>query len=222
MRDPERVSQVSAIRRLGAYPLGPLCAASSRPSTGRVRSARSGLWLGRRVASGPGLGGDCRFQSLHLSVVLIGKTRLAEMLIAQDIRRGEVVIVFDPKGDVDLLRRVFAEAERAGRGGEFFMFHLGHPEISARYNPVGSFSRITEVATRIAGQLPSEGQSAAFKEFVWRFVNMMARALVPDIQDSVLDAAVWFVAHGGVWEPSNELARARDEAALGRTACQRA
>jgi hypothetical protein len=31
------------------------------------------------------------------------------MLIAQDIRRGEVVIVFDPKGDVDLLRRVFAE-----------------------------------------------------------------------------------------------------------------
>ncbi len=36
----------------------------------------------------------------------------------------------------------------------------------------------TEVATRIAGQLPSEGQSAAFKEFVWRFVNVMARALV--------------------------------------------
>lgn len=58
------------------------------------------------------------------------------------------------------------------------MFHLGHPELSARYNPVGSFSRITEVATRIAGQLPSEGQSAAFKEFVWRFVNVMARALV--------------------------------------------
>ena len=39
----------------------------------------------------------------------VGKTRLAELLIAQDIRRGEVVIVFDPKGDVDLLRRVFAE-----------------------------------------------------------------------------------------------------------------
>ncbi len=76
----------------------------------------------------------------------VGKTRLAELLIAQDIRCGEVVVVFDPKGDVDLLRRVFAEAERSGRAGEFFMLHLGHPEISARYNPVGSFSRITEVA----------------------------------------------------------------------------
>jgi conjugative coupling factor TraD (SXT/TOL subfamily) len=88
------------------------------------------------------------------------------------------VIVFDPKGDIDLLRRVHAEAKRTGREGEFFLFHLGHPELSARYNPVLSFSRITEVATRIAGQLPSEGQSAAFKEFVWRFVNVMARALV--------------------------------------------
>ena len=123
-----------------------------------------------------------------LGTTRVGKTRLAELLIAQDIRRGEVVVVFDPKGDVDLLRRVFAEAERSGRAGEFFMFHLGHPEISARYNPVGSFSRITEVATRIAGQLPSEGQSAAFKEVVWRFVNVMARALValgrkPDHQE---------------------------------------
>jgi conjugative coupling factor TraD (TOL family) len=125
--------------------------------------------------------------TLVLGTTRVGKTRLAELLIAQDIRRGEVVIVFDPKGDVDLLRRICAEADRAGRSEVLFLFHLGHPEISARYNPVGSFSRITEVATRIAGQLPSEGQSAAFKEFVWRFVNVMARALValgrkPDYQ----------------------------------------
>ena len=84
--------------------------------------------------------------TLVLGTTRVGKTRLAELLITQDIRRGEVVIVFDPKGDIDLLRRIYAEAERAGRLGEFFMFHLGHPEISARYNPVGSFSRITEGA----------------------------------------------------------------------------
>jgi conjugative coupling factor TraD (SXT/TOL subfamily) len=116
--------------------------------------------------------------TLVLGTTRVGKTRLAELLITQDIRRGEVVIVFDPKGDIDLLRRVYAEAKRAGRADRFYMFHLGHPEVSSRYNPVGSFSRITEVATRIAGQLPSEGQSAAFREFVWRFVNVMARALV--------------------------------------------
>ncbi|MCP4964401.1 MAG: conjugative transfer system coupling protein TraD, partial [bacterium] len=93
----------------------------------------------------------------------------------------------DPKGDAGLLRRVYAEAKRAGRAKEFYMFHLGFPEVSARYNAIGNFSRITEVATRIANQLPSEGNSAAFKEFAWRFVNIIARALValgrrPDYQ----------------------------------------
>ncbi|ATE60318.1 conjugative coupling factor TraD, PFGI-1 class [Thauera sinica] len=149
------------------------------PAIHGVEPAETEIWMDLEDRVG---------HTLVLGTTRVGKTRLAELLIAQDIRRGEVVIVFDPKGDVDLLRRVFAEAERAGRGGEFFMFHLGHPDISARYNPVGSFSRITEVATRIAGQLPSEGQSAAFKEFVWRFVNVMARALValgrkPDYQE---------------------------------------
>ena len=58
------------------------------------------------------------------------------------------------------------------------MFHLGYPGASVRYNAIGNFSRITEVATRIANQLPSEGNSAAFKEFAWRFVNIIARALI--------------------------------------------
>jgi hypothetical protein len=50
-----------------------------------------------------------------LGTTRVGKTRLAELLIAQDIRRGEVV---------------------------------------------------TEVAARVTGQLPSEGQSVALKQFV--------------------------------------------------------
>ena len=40
-------------------------------------------------------------------------------------------------GDVykrQLLARVRSEAQRAGRGDSFYMFHLGYPEISARYN----------------------------------------------------------------------------------------
>jgi len=118
--------------------------------------------------------------TLVLGTTRVGKTRLAELFIAQDIRRTphEVVIVFDPKGDADLLRRSYGEAKRAGRDGEFYVFHLGWPEISARYNAVGRFSRITEVASRIAGQLSDEGNSAAFREFAWRFVNLIARALV--------------------------------------------
>ena len=150
-------------------PLAPLPQVGGKPALHAVEPDEQDVWMdiGERVG-----------HTLVLGTTRVGKTRLAEILIAQDIRRGDVVIVFDPKGDADLLRRVFAEARRAGRARDFYMFHLGYPEVSARYNAIGNFSRITEVATRIANQLPSEGNSAAFKEFAWRFVNIIARALV--------------------------------------------
>lgn len=74
-----------------------------------------------------------------------------------------------------------------GAGDRFILFHLAYPEISARYNAIGRFGRISEVASRLTGQLSGEGNSAAFREFAWRFVNIIARALValgqrPDYQ----------------------------------------
>ena len=150
-------------------PLAPLPAVGGKPALHAVELEEQDVWMdiGERVG-----------HTLVLGTTRVGKTRLAEILITQDIRRGDVVIVFDPKGDAGLLRRVYAEAKRSGRTKDFYMFHLGFPEVSARYNAIGNFSRITEVATRIANQLPSEGNSAAFKEFAWRFVNIIARALV--------------------------------------------
>ena len=71
-----------------------------------------------------------------------------------------------------------ATARRAGRLAQFHVFHLGFPEFSERYNPVGDFGRITEVATRIATQLPAAGNAAAFREFAWRFTNIVSRALL--------------------------------------------
>jgi len=113
-----------------------------------------------------------------LGTTRVGKTRFAEMVITQDIHRGDVVFVFDPKGDAELLKRMYAEAKAAGRLNQFKIFHLGYPDISVRYNPIGEFSRITEVAGRISSQIPGSGNSAAFREFVWRFVNIVAKARV--------------------------------------------
>jgi conjugative coupling factor TraD (TOL family) len=108
----------------------------------------------------------------------VGKTRLLELLATQDIHAKHVVIVIDPKGDADLMLRLYAEARRAGREDQFYLFHLGFPEISARYNGIGNFARITEVAARATNALPSSGNSAAFKEFSWRFTNIVAQAQV--------------------------------------------
>jgi hypothetical protein len=114
--------------------------------------------------------------TLILGTMRVGKTRLAEILITQDIRRGEVVIVFDPKGDAHLMARCYVEAKRAGR--LCYIMHLGHPEYSARYNAIGNFERHTEIAGRVSDQLPSAGNSAAFKKLAWRFINIVAGAMV--------------------------------------------
>ena len=154
--------------------------------------------------------------SLILGATRVGKTRLAELFITQDIRRTkrvdglqefEPVIVFDPKDDAELLKRMYIEAKRVGRDGEFYIFHLGRPELSSRYNAIGRFGRISEVASRISGQLSGEGNSAAFREFAWRFVNIIARALVelgvrPDyikIQQHVINIDALFVEYSGYY-----------------------
>jgi conjugative coupling factor TraD (TOL family) len=167
---------LSALARVTAWdsafnPVRPLPAVGGSALLHGVEpeEVEASLALGERVG-----------HTLVLGTTRVGKTRLAEVYITQDIHRREheVVIVFDPKGDPDLLKRMYVEARRAGREQEFYVFHLGWPEISARYNAVGRFGRITEVASRIAGQLSGEGNSAAFREFAWRFVNIVARALI--------------------------------------------
>jgi conjugative coupling factor TraD (TOL family) len=157
------------LRQPRLNPLAPLPSIGGNPALHGVGLYEQDVWMNLDERVG---------HTLVLGTTRVGKTRLAELLIAQDIRRGDVVIVIDPKGDANLLKRVYTEAAAAGRLSDLVIFHLGFPELSARYNAIGRFSRITEVATRIANQLPSEGNSAAFKEFAWRFVNIIARALV--------------------------------------------
>ena len=148
-------------------PVAPLPPVGGDPAIHGIEPDERPIWqsLGERVG-----------HTLVLGTTRVGKTRLAEMLITQDIRRGDVVIVFDPKGDVTLLQRMYAEASRCGREKQFYFFHLGFPKVSDRYNPIGTVGRVTEVATRVANPLPSEGSSAAFKQFVWLYVNLISRA----------------------------------------------
>jgi len=148
-------------------PYAPLPPVGGDPAIHGIEPDESQIWSSRGERVG---------HTLVLGTTRVGKTRLAEILITQDIRAGNVVIVFDPKGDVTLLKRMFAEAKRAGREKDFYFFHLGYPEVSDRYNPIASIGRITEVATRVANPLPGEGNSAAFKQFVWLYVNIIARA----------------------------------------------
>lgn len=106
-----------------------------------------------------------------------GKSRLLEILVSQDIKRNDgAVVVIDPKGDAAMLANMYLEARRQNRESDFYVFHLGYPDISARYNAIASFSKVTEIATRIANQMDTGGD-AVFKDFAWRFFAIIAKAL---------------------------------------------
>ena len=107
----------------------------------------------------------------------VGKTRLASILINQDIRNGDAVIVVDPKGDLDLIKDMYAACEAAGRLNDFRIVHLGFPELSASYNPLKNYDQVSEVATRITDAIAAEGEGKQFAAFAWKYVNIVAICL---------------------------------------------
>jgi len=107
-----------------------------------------------------------------------GKTRLYDHLIAQAILRGEVVIVFDPKGDKDLRRGIQATCERMGRADAFVMLHPGFPSESVRFDPLRNFNRTTGLASRIATLIPSDSGADPFSSFSQSALNKIIQAML--------------------------------------------
>lgn len=107
----------------------------------------------------------------------VGKTRVLEIFLEQDIASGEAVFLIDPKGDKDLLKRVLVAARRNRRLDDVVVLHLGFMADSIPYNPIGSYQKITEVAGRISTKLPSSGDGQAFANFAWRFVFIVSQAI---------------------------------------------
>lgn len=107
----------------------------------------------------------------------VGKTRLASMLINQDIRNGDAVIVVDPKGDLDFVRDMYSACEASSRLNDFRIVHLGFPDLSAHYNPLKNYDQVSEVATRITDAIAAEGEGKQFAAFAWKYVNIVAICL---------------------------------------------
>lgn len=105
-----------------------------------------------------------------------GKTRLLEVLTTQSIHRGDVVMILDPKGDKDWENRARKECERAGR--PFMYFHPAFPSKSIRIDTMASWSRLTQLATRVSSLIPSETGADAFTAFGWSAINKITQGCV--------------------------------------------
>jgi conjugal transfer pilus assembly protein TraD len=73
----------------------------------------------------------------------------------------------DPKGDNDLLNRVYYACLKSIREDDFVFFALPYPGISVSYNPLQNFVLSNELSDRIAYLIPA-GNNPTFKDFSWQ------------------------------------------------------
>lgn len=82
----------------------------------------------------------------------VGKTRLCENLIEQDIRKGNSVVYIDPKGDQEIFTKIYDIARKCGRGEDLQLVTPIFPEFSAVIDPMAYYFMPDElVGNVIAG-----------------------------------------------------------------------
>ncbi|WP_318258528.1 helicase HerA domain-containing protein [Geobacter anodireducens] len=79
----------------------------------------------------------------------VGKTRLCENLIESDIRKGNSVVYFDPKGDQQIFTKIFEVARESGRLKDLMLVTPIFPEYSAVVDPMAFYFMVDELVGHI-------------------------------------------------------------------------
>lgn len=95
-----------------------------------------------------------------------GKTRAYELLISQAIMRNDVVIVIDPKGDVDLKANAYKVAKLLSRHHGFEVLDIANLARSTKtYNLLGASSKPAQIADKLSSLIKSSGSSDTFASY---------------------------------------------------------
>ncbi len=79
----------------------------------------------------------------------VGKTRLIELMVEQDIRKGYNVVVLDPKLDIDLFSKIVQVALETNRLDDLILVNPIFPECSATIDPLSHYYMPEEVVNHV-------------------------------------------------------------------------
>lgn len=125
-----------------------------------------------------------------------GKSRTLDSIIAQAVDRHESLLVFDPKGDLELRESMRKACERNGRPQDYLYLHPAFPERSIRLDPLATWSRPTELATRIAALIPSETGADPFTAHSQMVLSNLCEGLLLINRKPTIKLLYSFVASG--------------------------
>ena len=100
-----------------------------------------------------------RERSGHLGLfgtTRIGKTRLIENIVEQDIRKGYNVVVVDPKGDIDLFSKLIQVSAEVGRLDEVMMLTPIYPDCSIKLDPLAHYYLEDELVDHVISGIKSK------------------------------------------------------------------
>jgi len=115
--------------------------------------------------------------TLVVGATQAGKGVVFGNLITQAIRRGDAVVIIDPKNS-KRLKRVAQRACSDYREPDTFMeFHPAFPETGVRLDFMFNWQKPTEIASRIKSIMPVD-TAGSFSAFGWDAVNVVVQGLV--------------------------------------------
>ncbi len=121
-------------------------------------------------------------QNFEGGTLLVGTTQSGKgvalaYLITQAVRRGDVVVVIDPKNS-HRLKRITQRACQDWREPDTFLeFHPAFPDAGVRLDFTFNWQKPTEIASRIQAIMPPD-TAGAFSAFGWDAVNVVVQGLV--------------------------------------------
>ncbi len=86
----------------------------------------------------------------------IGKTKLVESMICQDIEKGYSVVLVDPKGDIALFSKIVQAAFATGREKELCLISPIYPDSSARIDPLTYYYMPEEIVSHVVSGIKAK------------------------------------------------------------------
>ncbi|MFZ2633502.1 MAG: TraM recognition domain-containing protein [Desulfosalsimonadaceae bacterium] len=86
----------------------------------------------------------------------IGKTRLIELMMEQDIRKGYSLVFFDPKGDIDIFSKIVQIAYEENRQDELCLVTPIFPACSAKMDPLAYYYMPEELVSHVVSGIKAK------------------------------------------------------------------
>ena len=108
----------------------------------------------------------------------VGKTKIIENMIEQDIRKGHSVIVIDPKGEISLFSKIVQIAEETGRLKDQLMLMTPIcPDCSVEVNPLSHYSMSEELVGHVVSGI-DVGKEKFFFNVAYEISLVIVQAMI--------------------------------------------